>query len=219
MKNLGLIILSSLTFIAHNAVAGVHAKNLWRHNEVTVCFAKGENKERKIFNRPVNIENWTDKNKKKAQKWISGDYRPERTGIHFTGWKSCEEMQEADIILYYSNNEKFMLAPEGQIGGFANVGPLKSPLAGSHRALGYVIMNSNGFYKSTIIHEFGHVAGLAHEHNHPNATKSALCNVIKPQLFDEYEYEPYDSKSVMHYCSNANKLSPKDVALLRKIYP
>ncbi len=70
--------------------------------------------------------------------------------------------------------------------------------------------------KLTVIHEFGHVAGLAHEFLHPDAD---LCIVIPAKPDPKLTYVPFDRESAMGYCNLRPSLREDDKALLKKLYP
>ncbi|WP_181157263.1 M12 family metallopeptidase [Pseudomonas poae] len=97
----------------------------------------------------------------------------------------------------------------------------------------------------TVMHEFGHMLGAHHAHQHPDAkipwsmprleklfTRQELQdNFLALPKDSRYEQLPYDANSVMHYSINANwtersweqpspcKLSDGDIAWAKKAYP
>lgn len=201
--------------------AGVHVRNLWQHNEVSVCFAKGEEGSRTDkYGSKLKIRDWKEKHKANVQVWVNEEFTPERTGIHFVGWESCERSPNADIVVFHNKNSKFKNFLFGGVSGFALMGPYYNAVEGYPAALGSVFINSSGMKKSVVIHEFGHAAGLAHEHEHKDAVKG--CSSIAPLFNPMYEYVPFDAESIMSYCITDKKnrgLSPSDAALLKRLYP
>jgi hypothetical protein len=218
-----------LSLFTTSAMANIHTRNLWKHNEVTTCFGQAEEVLREEGPYVLKVRDWKDKEKEKLKAWVLEEYSPERTGIFFTGFEDCENAPDADVIIFKNKNSKFKAFFAGALHGLALLGPYFGEVAGYPKASSFVSISSTGMDKGTVIHEFGHVAGLAHEHEHPNAWKEdpKRCSSIKENTFPKFrlEYEPYDRDSVMNYCKIHGKegkklgLSPGDVALLRKLYP
>ena len=106
-------------------------------------------------------------------------------------------------------------------------------------------------FEGTILHEFGHVLGLHHEHQHPDADipwdlekvyafykdlynferDRVDSDVLPLPRYSNVTYGDYDPLSIMHYNIDSRltlnnlshpgnlKLSEKDKAVARKIYP
>jgi hypothetical protein len=80
------------------------------------------------------------------------------------------------------------------------------------------------FYIETIaIHEFGHALSIAHEHNRPDTPGE--CQIRKKAQGpngDVIGLTPYDSKSVMNYCTkpygNNGNLTDSDVTTIQAMY-
>ncbi len=217
------ILLLVLIFNIHTVFAGTYSKYLWPNNEVVVCFAKGEKKKRETPEAYLKVRDWIETNKLSVKSWVNEEYSSKRTGIYFTGWKDCEETPEAEVIIFFNKNNKILTSIFGGLHGLASIGP-KGGVAGYPAAQACASISETGMKKGTVVHEFGHVAGLGHEHNHPDsATGKKACEIINPQTIVTFLYEEYDVESIMSYCSlhleNRMTLSKKDLALLRKIYP
>jgi hypothetical protein len=83
--------------------------------------------------------------------------------------------------------------------------------------------------KGVVVHEFGHSAGLHHEHIHPDAyaAENGRCDSVEKNRSElpGFVYEPYDRESVMNYCrlfergGHSRGLSVRDVELLKRLYP
>ena len=95
--------------------------------------------------------------------------------------------------------------------------------------------------KSSIIHEFGHLAGLEHEQLLKEAAQDPRCAYLSPELAAGRDYGlenlpnnltaigPYDPDSIMNYCLTASRLatgnsqtiqlSEGDRSALRNLYP
>lgn len=215
--------LLSLIFVAQTALAGVYSENTWKNPQIIVCFADAEEEPRVENGFTIKVRNWNNSNKKKLEKWVNEEYSEERTGIYFTGWKSCAEETEADVILFYNSNSYIKRFVLGDIDGVAgDLGPRrKDKVSGFPGARSLVVISKTGMNKGTVIHEFGHVAGLAHEHNHYDAPKAdKSCSHYERNFTTKLEYTDFDPASIMSYCSiKLNKLSDGDVSLLKEMYP
>lgn len=205
-------------FISLSAHAGTYSKILWNKNEISVCFASGESNKRKVWDRHLKIRDWNQEDKINVREWTESEFKPERTGIYFTGWKTCKETPNADIILFYNANFKYFATFNGIAGGY---GPIDK-VEGYPKAKSLVVISKSGMNKSVVLHEFGHVAGLAHEHQHPDALKESKkpCLLIDTRIWSQFNYEHFDEESIMSYCNRAlTSLSTKEVDLLKRLYP
>ncbi|PQZ95289.1 MULTISPECIES: M12 family metallopeptidase [Pseudomonas] len=100
-------------------------------------------------------------------------------------------------------------------------------------------------FTATVLHEFGHMLGAHHAHQHPDANipwnqasldrhfspSSQRVNWLPLPRSDQYEFSPYDPDSIMHYSINPElttqnlfhsrnaTLSAGDIAWANKTYP
>lgn len=212
-----LLLLTVTTF----AEAGIHVRNLWKKKNISVCFAPGETS-RRISRNDFVTSDWSGRNKRRVQKWISEEYSLERTNIAFTGFSDCKANDNSDVILFYHANSIIQSYFEGGVQGITqSIGP-GNYVDDYPDAINAVLISKSGMNKSIVVHEFGHVLGLAHEHNHRKAQKYEGCDLIAPVSNEVLVYYPYDPSSVMNYCyifehKNAG-LSENDVQLLKRIY-
>lgn len=194
---------------------------IWLKHKVHVCW--------RSMNEPTDF---TLELKKTVQAIIEQEYIEARTGISFYGWEECDDSDgDLNKVEIYQDNE--MLQPNVKLAhfrtfiaeGFSNIGQ------GSNRTkndnlIGFferdrelkviyllyrptLDMNSGLNYgaidhlKMNALHEFGHTAGLRHEHMRREAQFDENCVGVS---FDEKQddttvfYEPYDPYSVMNYC-------------------
>lgn len=222
-------------------------KVIWRQYPIRVCFDGWQYKSHAPFLEAI-------------KETIMKEFAPERTIVSFTGWKKCNELSssEYDVRIKPTGDLEQAIGAAGRspIGDHSIYLPetgytqdlsvpqgdvlLWDPI--TFTGLGFDIkpfvgrMPSKVFLSYTALHEFGHVAGLRHEHLHfadvPNDQK---CN---PQLIKKFEaekpatsthfYGDYDSYSVMNYCwynyivknglSDEVKLSDGDIKTLRQMY-
>lgn len=213
----------SLIFLSTQVSANVYSKYPWRSTRsLSVCVAAAEAHPRQIgvLSRVV-ISSFHKTEVSVIQQWLEAEYSPERTGISFHGFSPCAEAQ-ADIILFRGSEG-------GLIGGQASLGPKRpGSVQGYPQARGYVLIYD--IKKSSVVHEFGHVAGLMHEHLHPDAfSREGKCVqqfAGSPAAFDAQNfYSTYDYESVMNYCAvnapggESLGLSSGDLNALRELYP
>ena len=205
------------------AWAGSFMQNLWNKKEIVTCFAPAEKVPRKINNpTPMKVRDWSPENREKVERWANEEFSPERTGIYFTGFKDCAETPEADLIFFYNKTTRFSLFMEGGFSGSAiGLGPKPGSVDGYPHAKTLVAISSPTLNKEVLIHELGHVVGLAHEHNHPQASRKD-CKMVWPHRNPFLEYTEYDAKSIMSYCTvdkgGVGELSEGDLKLIRRLY-
>ncbi|MES2527949.1 MAG: M12 family metallo-peptidase [Bdellovibrionota bacterium] len=213
----------TLLFLTQTVLAGVYTENTWKNPQIIVCFADAEEDIRVENGFKIKVKNWSKSNRKNVQKWVNEEYSEARTGIYFTGFKSCSQETEADVILFYNSNSYIKRFVLGDIDGVAgDLGPRKNDkVDGFPGARSLVAISKTGMNKGTVIHEFGHVAGLAHEHNHYDAPKDdKSCPHYERSFSTKLEYTDFDPASIMSYCSiKLKKLSNGDVSLLKEMYP
>ncbi|WP_056039225.1 M12 family metallopeptidase [Loktanella sp. 3ANDIMAR09] len=140
----------------------------------------------------------------------------------------------------------------GRPGNYSYVGTDARKIAINQPTMNLSVLASDRYdiagYQSTILHEFGHALGLAHEQKHPEAN----IPWDRAKVFEEYrkhgwddskielaffktsdvvEYAPYDPNSIMHYpvqqhLTKGNfelprtvRLSKMDCEMIARIYP
>lgn len=257
MKRKSLMALTGLVMMSGLQAGIIEPKTVWDKKRIVTCFYNSKSQlegtaiesydiaREKFRFRPKEL---SKKEKAKVVEVTMRNFTEDRTGIHFVGWKDCSETQEYDVVV---------MEAKGKI-------PVLSSPSFNGRAVigedGVLLQTENGetgfFEKSgklpivaltvqkagTIVHEFGHVAGLRHEHIHQDAFDDENCeNRIIPLDFDKPEsiekphdttlfYTSYDQQSIMNYCwlipnhyqLDRNKgviLSQKDIDTLKKFYP
>lgn len=224
-KLLPLLILS-----VSSSFAGVYVDNTWNHNEVSVCFGAGEKINREVEGYVIKARSWSKKQKQLVEQWVKEEYKAERTGISFSGFEDCENAPDADVVIFHNKNSRMGTFIFGGTHGLSVIGPHSGSVDGYPRARAFVSISSSGLDKGTVVHEFGHTAGLQHEHNHYDAFKldKGRCHAITKEnsyFTTRLNYTEYDPLSVMNYCMIHGKggstagLSEKDIELLNKLYP
>lgn len=212
-------ILTSIMLFSTSSFAGVHTYVLWYKPEIRVCFSNG------MKERRSNFIPWEQSKKDMVREVVEAEFTKERTLVTFVGFEDCDiATYRPHVILFAeSAREKFFSGRRGS--STVGMGFLFVP---EHNyAKGQIQLTTSGLSRTTIIHEFGHAAGLFHEQDHPDAYKhdpSCSDNSKRIKAIYGRGYTEYDEHSVMNYCYIHSKageeagLSEGDVSLLRKLY-
>ncbi len=219
------------------AFAGNYSpEGVWPANQVSVCFASAgvypvelRPLEGQSTHLTVRAFTWRPEQSQLARDAVERQYSAERTGIHFSGWLPCSE-GPADVVLFVGLLNQRDGGPEGR----ASLGST-ARLAAFPAARGFVFFRNFLDTEKSAVHEFGHLAGLMHEHQRLGITEDALCTTMYHAGFSRAveqagpvgtPHGPYDPHSVMNYCEMFRDhaqtrldLSPGDLALLRFLYP
>jgi|GEM_PF-5261330 len=215
-----------------------YVPSLWQKRSIVVCW---------VTPKGMHPDQLSEDVKDVAKRAVTREYNG-RTGISFVGWKSCDETSNPDLRVtdYGNDSEPTKRGDAGTIGalsleqihGVAPSGMQRSPVRlnmvsgcmGTYAKGGNSL---NACVALTALHEFGHVAGLRHEHVHPKST----CVQYREDLVvygmgaKDHQYSTdYDPRSVMDYCyydevfktqlpADQIRLSDKDVAGLNLLYP
>ena len=241
-----------------SATAGIiEPKTVWDKKRITACFYNEKSQldgtsvgsydlARSRFRfRPKELSR---REKQKVVDVVMRNFSEARTGIHFVGFKDCSETSNYDVVVMEAKgnipllsrpsfNGRAVIGEDGELASLANGDTGFFEKSGRIPTVALTVQKAG-----TIVHEFGHVAGLRHEHIHDDAFGDKNCeNPIIPLDFEKPEsiekphsttlfYTNYDSQSIMNYCwliPNHSKLdrtkgvilSQKDIATLKKFYP
>lgn len=225
-------IFSAMLFVSAPSWSSIYTENyLWDKRELTTCFAD-DHRDRKNGPLVLKFREWKRSDKEKIKRWVQSEFSAERTGIHFVGFDDCEVNPEADVAIFYNKNNKLESRLFGGLDGIASLGTSLHTqnigwLFGFKLINSYVSISNSGMNKGTVIHEFGHIAGLMHEHDHPDAERlEPECKYTEEWgTLSGFVYEAYDRNSVMNYCKLDKRggkkigLSSTDVDVLKRIYP
>ncbi len=189
---------------------------------------------------------------------ILNEFSSQRTGIHFTGFKDCKDEKNPDVIVMRAAS-KIILLDMPDFNGRAVIGQdgyFQYEFEENEQGERNYVIEADGSYHEgffqksgkaafvalrtdnagTITHEFGHVAGLRHEHIRAEAEQDKNCynfGVVWPTkelVYDTAQFETnYDNRSIMNYCYlQSNKgsfskmigkiLSDGDVQTLKAYY-
>ncbi len=263
MRIILLVLISSLT--AHAGIFNEFSP--WQKLAVKVCFAD-QSDDFSTLNyfhdgslndiREDIFGPWQEEQKLFVKELIQSEYTKENTLVHFVGWQDCPshiESSDIDVILYTSKtnlNNYFMEFGRASLGNNSqfdkSVKSKKAFLYIGHPLAfkaDFEKMNYKGdlnlYWSYTLVHEFGHLAGLLHEQdqkevlldkNCPEGTAQSIARVTRnfeKQTY-KYKYGEYDQNSIMNYCFlntyrdkekepiRNSILSEQDIETLRKIY-
>ncbi len=184
----------------------------WPGGRVKVCF----------LNEPNN-KNLTET----VKLVLASNYSRSSVGIEFSGFLPCEQSQDAPAKLYFAETRAYS----------KYIGTYKIDLPMPYDSAGATIVVADSdqeFYAyNTILHEFGHFAGLFHEQSRLENINGDLCSrqeygglkELEAQLPGSYPKQlgAFDRMSIMNYCiqgyfSQPLKLSSGDINALRQLY-
>ena len=198
----------------------------WSNPRVPVCFASPKQSAETPL-RPeghfpfLHFVESTPAERSEIQRVVQQNYSFAVTRIEYTGWEACGPRNSGFVHVF--------IADQANIGGLASAGMPKAKDKAP-----YVILRrlqNKAYFLSNAVHEFGHVAGLRHEHSRSEAHSDPHCDAIsltETPSKNALQVGPYDSESVMSYCfldfsSHQSNFSPLhlsagDIRTLREIY-
>ena len=112
-----LIYFALLVLIAVKSFAGITEPLVkWPTNEVRVCFLDGM---ASLKNTNIHVQGqiangfpvilFNNEEIRKIQLTVQYEYTPEKTGIHFTGWKMCSEDPTSQVVIFKIDKAKNFL--------------------------------------------------------------------------------------------------------------
>ncbi|MBC98367.1 MAG: hypothetical protein CME63_11490 [Halobacteriovoraceae bacterium] len=260
-KTLLVMIPALFSSVTHAGIIEPHVT--WDKNELKTCFLSDESQlaQTQLKSKKYTKENYdfspkylSKRKRENVKHIISKEFTPERTGLHFTGFIDCKNMRNPDVIVMRAAS-KIILLDTPSFRGRAVIGQDGNFFYATDDDGNYVMDPDGTFHEGffqksgkvafvalrttnagTIVHEFGHVAGLRHEHIRPEAEQDDNCHnfsVVWPteeKLYDTAQLETnYDPLSIMNYCylqTNRRKfedkvgniLSEKDKQTLKAYY-
>lgn len=184
----------------------------WPGGRVKVCF----------INEPKN-----QKVKELVPTVLANNFTKSSVGIEFYGYLPCAQSLDAPAKLYFAESRAY----SKYIGTYK----IDFPMQFDNTGATIVVADSSAEYYAynTILHEFGHFAGLFHEQSRMENINGDLCSrqeygglqELEAQLPGAYPKQlgAFDRMSVMNYCvqgyfSQPLKLSAGDVSALRQLY-
>ncbi len=245
------------TLLSTGALGGIiEPFTLWEKTQVETCWYDAP--EQLAKTRIESVKTARDKfdfvpkelskrEKRKVQETVMANFSPTTTGLTFVGWKNCSEVENPDLIVMEAKSKVFIF-DRPSFNGRATIGEEGIVSLDASGVMGFYGKSERiphvALYtqnRGTVVHEFGHIAGLRHEHIHEDAINDKRCHspFVTLDWDDPESLEPpfattvfiteYDPQSIMNYCwlqtqrrdLNRNKgmiLSEKDRATLLKYY-
>lgn len=199
----------------------------WNKSHVIVCWLDqnripteqfSDYQLEKIGHLEITLIQLSTSKKKMIQDFIQTEFDQSKTGISFTGWNSCNNTPKPDAILLVGEGFHFPDTP----GGRASLGRghfSQDFIRLDDDKLSFLYFNItptaitpkldiDDYLKNLSLHEFGHLAGLRHEHIRDEAKRDPLCRFtgITPggeRVYSQTRYySKYDPVSIMNYCFN-----------------
>ncbi len=207
----------------------------WSKKSVRVCFGDNQHRNATLaINDNSDFIEYTKDQKKWIKEIITQEYKVSEVGIEFVGWEDCDaKVLKSDVVILRTEP----VAPEGdgtfnERGGRATIGERGNSMSTTNGAnhtihsfekgdpnyLNFVILNtrasnekkigSENYIKITALHEFGHTAGLRHQHvklkeamADENCKRKKEIKLSQEDIFASTVFTgPYDNNSIMNYC-------------------
>lgn len=245
-----LVAISLLTLIASFAsrteaqpFSLIYRNAVWSKKEIRICFGEASHFHQSSFPRTLqrdpdeknnpeqsDLAPVTEKYRTLIRKTVDAEFTPERTGIHFTGWKPCSpDAAEADVILYMGSPQYKSSSLLGMAAIGENLESDRASKCAEEKAFVYLkhpdartrddkgvdfVATSEEAFRITTLHEFGHLAGLGHEHTRVFKDEADRnCGLTDEYYPSNYAQPwpmalgehvdvtgPYDRNSIMNYC-------------------
>ena len=243
------LLVLAIQSISESSYAAVFSRlDIWNKSKIEVCFYNPINstfyhptkKSKKLDGSAAILVRPTEELKLFSKQILQQNYSREETIIEFVGWKDCDVTTKYDVILVFSDEP----LGSGESNMYSDFDRMHLNYLTTTIGLGTVNAENLSLtpeMKHVLIHEFGHLAGLGHEHEFfiKSALSDPQCEHLYEylqsfkkyeeamwDLFPEYKrYKTkrksitgYDSNSVMTYCKKSDQLSEFDKITLRYMY-
>lgn len=230
MKHLFFVILLALNSTAYASIYGlIEPKVAWSKKQLSVCFATYADKDKTqlVDDIPANtkkeeISAFSAQEMDLIKTQIEKEYTSDRTGITFSGWQTCKESPDSDVYLFKLTTRVVRFLGIASMGeGGVRIADKSSPNSFTHEKSNdkrkpVVALNFERMFagkkltrdeeiKLFATHEFGHLAGLRHEHILSPKDLEQNCETTNFVSSEEVDLSTkrvakYDANSVMNYC-------------------
>jgi hypothetical protein len=223
-----LLILALTPQMVFSSIANFEGK--WPKRDLSVCFSNTLTDTERIQLRPnsgVSLNDAVDFNneeKRTIRSTLMENFSLDDVGINFFGFKDCSENFVADIYVMKFVSEDIK-TPAGWVWATGN--PWQNKICHNEDCSRYTLEYRSDFeqpyvalnlftptgrktsdldrLRLLVLHEFGHIAGLYHEHLRSERNNDRNCRNIDG-LGNTWDFEPdyifghYDPNSIMSYC-------------------
>ena len=217
-----------------------------KNRPVKVCFAEDRHRNSTDIDqrsgKQLSLQLWTAHKQEQVRDLVTTNFSMGVTGIEFIGWKKCRDDEDLKVV------RLFIFSDTGRDGGstVGELGVLENSCSGDQDVVDLVkdlhSMKAPYFavwanpiedsdFPCAVLHEFGHIAGLRHEHIRPEVEMDSKCKLYNKseKMFHSTELVgEYDPISIMSYCrkyylpqfskSCFPRLSNGDIRALRSLY-
>lgn len=213
-------LISIMVFVNQSNASLVEPNIKWRKTSINICWGDYSDRIKVLnpleFNKKKDIERvFNNVEKNILEKSISQEFTAKSTIIRFNfdSQKKCDAYVFGFILKKGSNPKAHSTIGEKSIDSFKRRRLsfrkprvyISFPLSFLSINGGEINLSKKEFIKNTAIHEFGHLAGLRHEHAQKTEELDAFCNHASI-IFKEKSnpttlaYTSFDTLSVMNYC-------------------
>lgn len=221
-RQLGAVFLLLAVF-ATNAHAGLLIKPefRWQKSNIKICFLESKAPLEPSPSRLVSTaaphlispKSYNSFYMQQVRSIIETEFNGSRTGVRFDGWHLCSESPDADAFVFFYQTESLSHS-------FATIAwAVGQPYIGFHldhlelQMLKSQLVSSH--FAATMLHEFGHLAGLSHEHQRWEYLTEGRCLIWDSTAYSNQHsctsesllwrakvvpHGSYDHDSIMNYC-------------------
>lgn len=216
----------------------------WGRTPLSVCWGNAKHLEQTSISKEIfvnlrkNIVNASSEIRKQIQAIITSEYNHSDLGVSFVGWQACDNSVRSDVVLTMaldpSRSVQELLSRPYTVAdlmdGLSSVGESgifderEGFLNKDSNKPAFVYLKEWKFRKAILppmdhlklfaLHEFGHIAGLRHEHIRSEAKRDPHCSkdtlTYRDQRSSSTSYfSAYDPNSIMNYCYINNLIEEK----------
>lgn len=220
-------------------MAAIFSRELvWDTDEINVCFFDNYNQLPQVDRFLLEDSKFkpaffTNEEKLNIKRIVNKNFSKETTKLSFKGWKNCSEAQSYNAMIIKAKPATMLssfLGRDWRSKGRSTIGKggywdqERKVFKINTEDLPTLALNTQN--NNFILHEFGHLAGLFHEDEHPELIQEQDLD-CKFRVNNKHPHQDvpfrYDKDSIMSYCSIFNNdrpigLSERDKETLNTMY-